>query len=61
MPKFDILSKTTRKPFIISKEFAKEILESKQSKEKSEELEERARQFEQNNLNGQVKIKTRKK
>lgn len=61
MSKFEFLAKTTRKPFIISKEFAKEILESKQTKQKSEELAERTRQFKKNNLKGYVKTKTSKR
>lgn len=54
---FNILAK--RKPFVVSKEFAKEILESRTKKEKQEEIKTMAQTFEENNLGGKTKVKKR--
>lgn len=56
---FKIFSKRNKKPFVVSKEFVKEILESRTTKEKQDEIKEMAETFEKNNLNGPVKIKKR--
>ena len=54
---FELFAKSKRKPFVVSKEFVKEILESRTSKEKQDEIKEMARTFEENNLKGPIKIK----
>ncbi len=56
---FEILAKRKRKPFVISPEFAKEILESRTKDEKQEEIKEMANTFKENNLKGPVKVKRR--
>lgn len=53
---FKIFSKTNKKPFVVSKEFVKEILERKTTKEQQDEIKEMAQTFEENNL-GKPKIK----
>ncbi|MBQ7104859.1 MAG: hypothetical protein IJN90_03285 [Bacilli bacterium] len=53
---FKIFSKANKKPFVVSKEFVKEILESRTTKEKQDEIKEMAQTFEENNL-GKQKIK----
>lgn len=55
---FNIFAKSKKKPFVVSKEFVKEILENRSSKEKKEEVKEMAKNFEENNL-GKQKIKRR--
>lgn len=54
---FELFTKSKRKPFVVSKEFVKEILESRTSKEKQDEIKEMSKTFEENNLKGPIKIK----
>ena len=56
---FELFAKRKGKPFVISPEFAKEILESRTSKDKQEEIKEMADAFKENNLRGPVKTKKR--
>lgn len=55
---FNIFAKSKKKPFVVSKEFVKEILESRTNKEKQSEIAEMAKTFEENNL-GRQKVKKR--
>jgi len=55
---FELFTKGKRKPFVISKEFVKEILESKAKEENKTEIKEMAKTFEENNL-GRQKVKKR--
>lgn len=55
---FNIFAKSKRKPFVVSKEFVKEILESRATKEQQQEVKEMAKTFEENNL-GKQKVKRR--
>lgn len=52
---FKIFSKTNKKPFVVSKEFVKEVLDNRKRKEQ-QEVREMAETFEENNL-GKPKIK----
>lgn len=54
---FKIFTKNQNKPFIISPEFAKEILESRTTTEKQDEIKKMASEFEKNNLKGKIKVK----
>lgn len=54
---FNIFAKSKKKPFVVSKEFVKEILESRATK-KQQEVKEMAKTFEDNNL-GRQKVKKR--
>lgn len=55
---FNIFAKSKKKPFVVSKEFVKEILESRTNKEKQDEIATMAKTFEKNNL---VKQKVKKR
>ena len=56
---FELFAKSKRKPFVVSKEFVKEILERRTTSKEQEEVKEMAKTFENNNLKGPVKIKRR--
>lgn len=52
---FEVFAKRKGKPFVISKEFAKEILESRTTSKAQEEVKEMAKTFEEKNLKRLVK------
>lgn len=58
---FEIFAKRKGKPFVISPEFAKEILESRTRDDKQEEIREMADAFKKNNLKGQGPVKTKRR
>ena len=54
-----LLAKSKRKPFVVSKEFVKEILEKRTTSKEQDEVKEMAKTFEEKNLKGPVKVKRR--
>ena len=55
---FNIFAKSKKKPFVVSKEFVKEVLDNRKRKEQ-QEVREMAETFKNNNLEGPIKIKRR--
>ena len=56
---FKLFAKSKRKPFVVSKEFVKEILEKRTTSKEQDDVKEMAKTFEKNNLKGPVKVKRR--
>ena len=54
-----LFAKSKRKPFVVSKEFVKEILEKRTTTKEQDDVKEMAKIFEENNLKGPEKVKRR--
>ena len=54
-----LFAKSKRKPFVVSKEFVKEILEKRTTSKEQDGVKEMAKTFEENNLKGPEKVKRR--